>query len=124
VLFPTFGAREMFVAEAGSFSDRAPGGLQWVMKKLIAMLAAGSVAAAIVGGCAQEVAADATPTEETVANSDGITQITPSPTPMAPVVGTESLQGGGGGGVGQAAKDRARGLGGAAPSSLSQASDE
>lgn len=37
---------------------------------------------------------------------------------LAPVTGTENLQGGSGGGVGQAAREQAQRVGGTAPSSL------
>jgi hypothetical protein len=51
------------------------------------------------------------------AQSDGIQMITPSPTPLAPVAGAESVQGGGSA-AGQIMKDRARNVGGG--SSLDQ----
>ncbi|MCB8932025.1 MAG: hypothetical protein M9921_01755 [Fimbriimonadaceae bacterium] len=78
------------------------------------------LALALLVGCgpAPEEPPAPTPAQTQAAGSDpGITPMTPTPMPNAPVAGSESLQGGGSA-VGQIAKDRARSLGGG--SSLDQ----
>ena len=44
--------------------------------------------------------------------------------PMTPVSGAESVDGAGGGGVGQAAKDKAKSMAATAPSSINQAGED
>lgn len=86
-------------------------------------LALFAILATLAAGCnkpaADEAAAPAAGNAQAQAagSGDGITPMTPTPLPIAPVAGSESLQGGGSG-VGQVAKDRARTLGGG--SSLDQ----
>lgn len=63
------------------------------------------------------------PTSEGSGSSGGVTPMTTGAGAITPVTGNESLQGSGGYGVGQAAKDRAKAVGQTAPSSISQSTE-
>jgi len=70
---------------------------------------------------AKEAAAPPAPEAPTPANNASGVNVMPSAAGgMAPVTGAENLQGGGGYGVGSAAKDKARSMGGVGGSSLDQ----
>lgn len=89
-------------------------------------LALFALLAALACGC-NKPAEEPAPVDEPTAQaapaggSGGITPMTPTPLPFAPVAGTENLQGGGSA-AGQILKEKAKGVGGS--SSLDQMPDD
>jgi hypothetical protein len=95
------------------------------MKSILAITFALVLGGSLAGcGKSEAEAAPAAKIDPTKDGPPGVSPMTTAPIPGAPVSGAETVTGAGGGGVGQAMKDRARDTAAGSPSSINQPAPE